>query len=50
MDKLIKYKEDPSILQPLRLIVTGTAGSGKSFLIKCMVNAIQTLFNNSKAV
>jgi hypothetical protein len=31
MDKLIKYKEDPSILQPLRLIVTGTAGSGKSF-------------------
>jgi hypothetical protein len=32
------------------MIVSGTAGSGKSFLIKCFVKAIRTLFNNNSSV
>jgi hypothetical protein len=32
------------------MIVSGTAGSGKSFLIKCLVNAIRSLFNNNSTV
>ena len=50
MQTLIQFKEKPSSVQPLRLIVSGTAGSGKSFLIKCLVNEIQSVFNNSKSV
>ena len=31
----------------LRLVVQGTAGSGKSFQIKCLVKTIRTLFNSN---
>ena len=34
----------------LRLVVQGTAGSGKSFLIKCLVKTIRTLFNSNNSV
>ena len=34
------YREDSHELQPLRLILAGTAGSGKSYLIKCIVKAV----------
>ena len=34
----------------LRMVVTGTAGSGKFFLIKCLVKAIRTLFGSNKSV
>lgn len=32
------------------MIVAGTAGSGKSFLIKCLVKSIRELFMSNKAV
>ncbi len=49
MDTLIRY-ESKSAVEPLRLIVAGTAGSGKSFLIKCLVRSIRQLFATNKAV
>lgn len=36
--------------QPLRMIVAGTAGSGKGYLIKCPVRSIRELFQSNKAV
>ena len=51
LERLIQYKADPDSFQsPLRLIVAGTAGSGKSYLINCLVKAIRILFNKNKAV
>ncbi|XP_064619450.1 uncharacterized protein LOC135482899 [Lineus longissimus] len=51
MQTLMDYKDDPtSFTTPLRLVVTGTAGSGKAYLIKCLVKAIRLLFNNNKSV
>lgn len=32
------------------MIVSGTSGSGKSFLIKCLVKAIRIIFSSNKAV
>lgn len=49
LSSLIKSQSDPSSADQLRLIVSGTAGSGKSFLIRCLVYAITALFT-SKAV
>jgi pantothenate kinase-related protein Tda10 len=40
----------PDEFEPLRMIVSGTAGSGKSFLIKCIVKAIRTILSSNKAV
>ena len=36
--------------EPFRMVVTGTAGSCKSFLIKCLVKAIRLLFQSNKSV
>ena len=33
IDKLLKYKENPTLVNQLQLLITGTAGSGKSYLI-----------------
>ncbi len=49
MNALIKHKEKPGSTEPLRLIVSGTAGSGKSFLIKCLLHTIRKLYRNNKA-
>ncbi|XP_061179586.1 uncharacterized protein LOC133188226 [Saccostrea echinata] len=35
---------------PLRMIDSGTAGSGKCFLIKCLGKAIRLFFNSNKSV
>ena len=43
------FKENHSDFKPLRLIVAGTAGSGKSYLIKCIVKAVRTLFKSNKS-
>ncbi len=50
MKTLQDYVEHQENFQPLRLIVAGTAGSGKSYLIKCLVKTIKTLFNSNKSV
>ena len=50
METLIKYQENPSSVEPLRLIISGTAGSGKSHLIKCLVKEITSLFGTKKSV
>ena len=50
MKTLLDYTEDPDNFTPLRLIVTGTAGSGKSYLIKCLVKTIRTLFKTNNSV
>ena len=36
--------------QPLRIVVIGTAGPGKSFLINCLVKAIRSVFGYNKSV
>ena len=43
MEKNDQYK-------PLRMAVSGTAGSGKSYLIQCITKAIRTLYQSNKAV
>lgn len=35
LNALLQFKNDPLNFQPLRMVVAGTASSGKSFLIKC---------------
>jgi ABC-type polar amino acid transport system ATPase subunit len=37
------FIENPTNYEPLRMIVSGTAGSGKSYLIKCLVKAVRTI-------
>jgi pantothenate kinase-related protein Tda10 len=43
---IYNYIENPDEFEPLRMIVSGTAGSGKSFLIKCIVKAIRTILKS----
>ena len=50
MQTLLNYVNSSKHYKPLRLIVGGTAGSGKSYLIKCLVKAIKTIFNSNKCV
>ena len=45
MDTLYNFIEDPASYTPLRMVISGTAGTGKSYLIKCLVYAIKRLFN-----
>ncbi|KAK3093512.1 hypothetical protein FSP39_016633 [Pinctada imbricata] len=50
MNKMTEFSNEGDKVKPLRLIVSGTAGSGKSFLIKCIVKAIRSMFKSNKAV
>ena len=50
MKTIQNYLENPENFKPLQMIVSGTAGSGKSFLIKCLVKAIRIIFSSNKAV
>ncbi len=50
MKALQDYHEKKDTFKPLRLIVAGTAGSGKSFLIKCLLKTIRSLFKSNKSV
>jgi pantothenate kinase-related protein Tda10 len=43
------FHENPTNYEPLRMIVSGTAGSGKSYLIKCLVKAVRTIFSSNRA-
>ena len=50
METLIKYQENPVGVEKLRVIISVTAGSGKSYLIQSLVRVIKLLFNSNKAV
>lgn len=50
MKTLFNYTNKLDFYKPLRMIVTGTAGSGKSFLINCLVKAIRPFFQSYKSV
>lgn len=50
MKTLFNYTNKLDDYKPLRMIVTGTAGSGKSFLINCLVKAIRLFFQSNKSV
>ena len=36
--------------EALRMVITGTAGSGKFYLIKCIVKAVRTIFQTNRYV
>ena len=44
------FIEIPTNYEPLRMIVSGTADSGKSYLIKCLVKAVRTICSSNRAV
>lgn len=44
------YSEKTDNYKPLRMVVSGTAGSGKSYLIKCLVKTIRFMCNSNKSV
>lgn len=46
----LKLLKEGKNFEPLRMIIAGTAGTGKSFLIKCIVKSVRLMFNNNKAV
>ncbi|CAC5388042.1 unnamed protein product [Mytilus coruscus] len=50
MKTIQNYTNKSDQFEPLRMIVSGTAGSGKSFLIKCLVKAIRNAFLSNKSV
>jgi hypothetical protein len=52
MTKLHEYQncESTDMFEPLRLIIAGTAGCGKYYLIKYLVKAIRLFYNFNKSV
>ena len=50
MNTLKNYTEQNEQYKPLRMAVSGTAGSGKSYLVQCLTKAIRTLFQSNKSV
>ena len=50
MNTLSDYLECTDNCENFRMSVAGLAGSGKSFLMKCLVQSIRKLFNSNKAV
>ena len=47
---LYKYVENELDYRPLRLVVSGTAGTGKSYVIKCLQKLVRQLFGKNDAV
>ena len=50
MKTIQNHMEKNDQCKPLRMAVSGTAGSGKSYLIQCITKAIRTLYQSNKAV
>ena len=44
------FIENPTNYEPLRMIASGTAGSRKSYLIKCLAKAVRTICSSNRAV
>ena len=47
---LYKFVENELDYRPLRLVVSGTAGTGKSYVIKCLQRLVRLLFGKNDAV
>ena len=47
---LYNYVEDRQDYHPLRLVVSGTAGTGKSYVIKCLQRLVRQLFGANDAI
>ena len=47
---LYKFVENELDYHPLRLVVSGTAGTGKSYVIKCLQRLVRLLFGKNDAV
>jgi Ni2+-binding GTPase involved in maturation of urease and hydrogenase len=47
---VLDHERNDEGFKPLRMVVTGTDGSGKSYLIKGLVKAVRTYYNTNKVV
>ncbi|XP_078350740.1 uncharacterized protein LOC144635515 [Oculina patagonica] len=47
---LHNFLENPQDYHPLRLVVSGTAGTGKSYVIKCLQSLVRQLFGANNAI
>jgi len=47
---LYNYVEDRQDYHPLRLVVSGTAGTGKSYVINCLQRLVRQLFGANDAI
>ena len=50
LQTLYTFVENPNDYQPLRLVVSGTAGTGKSYVIKCLQRLVRQLFGKNDAI
>ena len=50
LQTLYNFVENPNDYQPLRLVVSGTAGTGKSYVIKCLQRLVRQLFGKNDAI
>ena len=50
MNTLNHFSQGNENFEPLRMVVSGFAGSGKSYLIKCFTEAVRTLYQSNKSV
>ena len=50
VNTVLDHERNDEGFKPLRMVVTGTDGSGKSYLIKGLVKAVRTYYNTNKAV
>ena len=47
---LYNFVENTEYYHPLRLVVSGTAGTGKSYVIKCLQRLVRLLFETTDAI
>ena len=50
MNTLNNFSQGNENFEPLRMLVSDFAGSGKSYLIKCLTKAVRTLYKSNKSV
>lgn len=50
MQTIFNYVDIPHSADPLRLVVAGAAGSGKSYLIQCLVKSIRQIYKQNDVV